>query len=130
MNAWQAVFRKGIAPVLGTKCLEALAKGLREDDPHLIQGSTTDPPPLQCVEDWEVEGACGIAYAHWKGSNLETVGAVESEFARTCFEAGRVLGDPASVRYFLNFFDETPREQMRLLLLAEVAQVLAERKVP
>jgi hypothetical protein len=38
------------------------------------------------------------------------------------------LGEPAACRWFLNWFDETPRDEMRRLLLPEVQQLLAERQ--
>ena len=47
--------------------------------------------------------------------------------ARACFEADKVLGEPAACRWFLNWYDETPRPEMRTQLLAEVESVLAQR---
>ena len=126
-QSWQLVFREGFAPILPTACLEALARGLRADDPALIQGRTTEPPPLLCVQDWPCEGGCFLAFAGWKGEGLETVGEVEEFFARACFEADQRLGEPAACRWFLNWFDDTPRDEMRRELLAEVERALAER---
>ena len=48
-------------------------------------------------------------------------------FARMCFEVDQRLGEPAGCRWFLNWFDETPRDEMRRELLAEVNVALAER---
>jgi hypothetical protein len=93
----------------------------------LIQGSTTTPPPLQCVQDWPVEACCVLGYCSWMGEGLETVAEVENDFARVCFEADQILGEPAACRYFLNWYDETSRDEMRRELLAEVNLVLAER---
>ena len=61
---------------------------------------------------------------------METVGEVEETFARVCFEADQRLGEPAAVRYFLNWYDDTPRDEMRKQLLAEVERALADRFVP
>jgi hypothetical protein len=55
---WRQVWRKGVAPLMPTKGLEALAIALENDDPRLIQGHTTSPPPLQSVQGWPVEAAC------------------------------------------------------------------------
>ena len=107
--------------------LDALRRALLGDDPRLLQGATTAPPPLQCVQDWPVEGACGLGYCGWQGEGLETVAQVEEFFARACFEADRRLGEPAACRWFLNWFDDTPREEMRRELLVEVQRTLAER---
>src|ERR1700730_11801288 len=128
MESWRKVWREGLAPQLSTEGLEALATALASDDPRLLQGATTTPPPLQCLQEWPVEAACILGYCGWQGDGLHTVGEVEEFFARMCFEADQALGEPAACRWFLNWFDETPREEMRSLLLAEVNRTLAERQ--
>ena len=127
MESWRKVWRDGFAPQLATAGLEALRQALAEDDPRLIQGATTSPPPLQCVQDWPVEAACALGYCGWQGDGLETVAEVEEFFARVCFEADQCLGEPAACRWFLNWFDETPRDDMRRELLPEVNRSLAHR---
>ena len=127
MESWRKVWREGLAPVLSTTGLDALRKALLHDDVRLLQGATTTPPPLQCVQDWPVEAACGLGYCGWQGEGLETVAEVEEYFARVCFEVDQLLGEPAACRWFLNWFDETPRDDMRRLLLAEVNRALALR---
>src|SRR5262245_47057777 len=92
------------------------------------RGATTSPPPLPCVQEWPVEGACGLGFCGWQGDHLESVAEVEEYFAQKCFEADQILGEPAACRWFLNWFDETPRGQMRRLLLAEVNHTLAQRR--
>ncbi len=126
-DAWLHAFRQGFAPSLSTPGLEALAKALRDDDPDLLQGATTLPPPLPCVQDWPVEGACAITYCGWKGDGLQTVGEAEEFFARTCCECDQRLGAPASCRFALTGWDETPRDEARELLLPVVEALLAER---
>lgn len=127
MESWRKVWREGLAPQLSTRGLEALRHALLENDARLLQGATTTPPPLQCVQDWPVEGACVVGYCAWQGDGLQTVAEVEDFFAKVCYEADQVLGEPAAVRWFLNWFDETPREEVRMLLLAEVNRTLAQR---
>ncbi len=127
MESWRKVWRAGLAPLLSTEGLEALRHGLLIDDARLLQGATTTPPPLQCVQAWVVEGACALGYCSWQGDGLETVAEVEEFFARMCFEIDQRLGEPAGCRWFLNWFDETPREEMRPQLLAEVSRSLALR---
>jgi hypothetical protein len=127
MESWRQVWRDGFVPVISTSGLEALRDALQGDDPRLTQGSTTTPPPLMCVQDWPVEAACALGYCGWQGDELETVGQVEEFFARMCFEADQRLGEPAACRWFLNWFDDTPRDEMRRELLAEVERALAER---
>src|SRR5687768_10861154 len=85
MESWKHVWRKGVAPLLSTESLESLRQALVHDDPHLLQGATCSPPPLQCVQDWPVEGACALGYCGWRGDGLETVAEVEEFFARMCF---------------------------------------------
>ena len=127
MESWRKVWREGLVPLLSTAGLEALRRGLADDDARLLQGSTTTPPPLQCVQDWPVEAACALGYCGWQGEGLNSVGEVEEYFSRLCHEIDLRLGEPAACRYFLNWFDDTPRPQMRKLLLEEVNQTLAER---
>ena len=128
MESWRKVWREGVAPLLSTAALEALRKALACDDARLLQGATTTPPPLQCVQDWPVEAACALGFCGWQGEGLETVAEVEEFFARMCFEIDQRLGEPAGCRWFLNWFDETPRDEMRQLLLAEVTRSLARRQ--
>ena len=109
------------------RALEALRAGLAGDDPRLVQGTTCSPPALQALSDRTVESACALGYCGWQGEGLETVAEVEDFFARLCFEADQRLGEPAACRWFLNWFDETPRDEMRRLLLAEVNRTLAQR---
>lgn len=129
MESWRMVWREGFLPTLSTTGLLALRDALRSDDPRLTQGSTTTPPPLMCVQDWPVEGCCALGFCGWQGTGLETVGEVEEFFAKVCFEADQRLGEPAACRWFLNWFDDTPRFEMRRDLLAEVELALAERYV-
>jgi hypothetical protein len=128
MESWQKVWQDGVEPLLSIQGLEALHRGLLTDDARLLQGATTTPPPLACVQDWPVEGACALGYCGWVGDGLETVGEVEEFFARMCFEIDQRLGEPAGCRWFLNWFDETPRDEMREKLLAEVERSLRLRR--
>ncbi len=129
MESWRKVWREGFAPVLSIAGLKALREALLRDDSRLIQGSTTTPPPLMCVRDWPVEAACAVGFCGWQGDHLEAVGEVEEFFARMCFEADQRLGEPAACRWFLNWFDDTPRDDVRRELLAEVEYALAARLV-
>ena len=127
MELWAKVWREGVEPLLTGEGLEALRQALVSDDARLQQGVTTTPPPLMCVQDWPVEGACALGYCGWIGDQLETVGEVEEFFARVCFEVDCRMGEPAACRWFLNWFDETPRAEMRTKLLAEVNRSIAVR---
>src|ERR1044072_7729236 len=130
---WRQGWRSGFVPVISTRGLEKLRDALLSDDPRLTQGSTTTPPPLECVKDYPVEAACALGYCGWQGEQdengvpLETVGEVEEYFAKACFEADQRLGGPAECRWFLNWFDDTPREEMRRELLAADECTLRER---
>ncbi len=127
MESWRIVWRDGFVPVLSTVGLMSLRDALRSDDPRLVQGATTTPPPLMCVQDWPVEACCALGFCGWQGDALHTVGEVEEHFAKCCFEADQRLGEPAACRWFLNWFDDTPRSEMRRELLAEVELALADR---
>ena len=126
MESWRTVWRDGFAPVLTLNGLEALRDALATDDTRLVQGTTTTPPPLMCVQDWPVEATCALGFCGWQGDQLQTVGEVEEFFARCCFEADQRLGEAAACRWFLNWFDDTPRDEMRCELLGEVERALEE----
>jgi hypothetical protein len=128
MESWRMVWRDGFVPVLSTSGLEALRDALTGDDPRLTQGSTTTPPPLMCVQDWPVEAACALGFCGWHGDELESVGQVEEFFARACFEADQRLGEPAACRWFLNYWDDTPRERLFREMLEEVNLAIQNRK--
>lgn len=127
MESWRVVWRDGFAPILSTVGLEALWRALRNDDQRLTQGATTSPPPLMRHRDDCVNGCCPISWCGWQGENLATVGEVDDFFARCCYEADERLGEPAGCRWFLNWSDDTPRQEMRLELLAEVERTLEQR---
>ncbi len=127
MEAWRTVWRNGLAPVLSTDGLAALRDALKNDDYRLTQGSTTVPPPLMSQSNLPCDGSCAIGWCGWHGEGLETVGEVEDFFARACFEADCRLGESAASRWFLHWYDDTPREEMLRELRGEVEQVLADR---
>ncbi len=125
---WQQVWREGIAPQLDRDQLLALAEALRTNDERLLQGSTTQPPPLRAVQDWPCEGGCVIAFAHVEtcgGWGAAKVGDIEERFAAVCCECGVRMGMPAAERFLLNWWDDTPRAQAVPALLAEVELSLA-----
>lgn len=131
MESWRQVWREGFAPLLPIDGLEALSVALRDDDKRLVQGATTTPPPLMCVQDWPVEAGdalCFIGASTLGGFGVATVGECEEFFAKCCFEADQKLGEPAACRWFLNWYDDTPRDEMRRELLAEVAKEIIRRK--
>lgn len=129
MESWKMVWRQGFQPQFDDRQLTALRDGLLADDPRLVQGATTTPPPLLCVQDWPVEACCALGYCGWIGSDLKTVGEVEEFFAKCCFEADNRLGEPAACRWFLNAFDDSPRQQFFAALAAEIESELARRTV-
>lgn len=129
MESWRKVWREGIAPSLSTSGLESLRHGLRVDDERLLQGATTSPPPMQCVQDWPTEAACFIGFCAWQGDGLDKVGEVEEFFAQVCREADERLKEPAACRWFLNWADDTPRNIVRRELLGEVENELARRSL-
>lgn len=152
MEAWKKVWRKGIAPLLPSEGLVALRIALLEDDPKLIQGATTSPPPLQVVLNWPVEAGDAIVYAyvaaHGGFAQPRVVSRIhdsvviepgtdpggccqikdaEEFFARVCFDADTALGEPSICRWFINWFDDTPRDEMRRKLVVEVEREIARR---
>ncbi len=125
METWRRVWRRGLAPLLTREGLRALERALVTDDPRLLQGATCSPPVLDAWRERVVCGACALSFTGWQGERLRTVGQVEAYFHRLCDAADAVLQEPAACRFFLNWFDETPRAEMRRVLLTEVRLALA-----
>ncbi len=135
MESWRKVWRDGLAPQISTEGLTALRKALADDDARLLQGATTEPPPLMCVRDWSVEAACAVTYCgviDHGGFKGETdpcpVAEAEEYFAKRCFEADQAMNLPASCRWFLNWWDESPRDEVRLAMIPEVDRELTRRR--
>lgn len=128
-ESWRRAWRHGFAKTLPLSGLSALRKALEIDDPRLIQGANTTPPPLMSVADWPVEAADAIGFCGWQddGLGIDTVGEVEEFFARHCFEADQRIGEAGGFRWFLNWFDDTPRHEMRRELWAEVEWAIVNR---
>lgn len=127
MEAWRKVWRDGIADQISVSGLEAVKDGIEKNDQFLLQGSTTSPPPHMHLMDKPCTGACLFGYVACKAYGACTVAEVEQHFVNMCHETDRRIGEPDAVRYFLNWFDDTPREEMRRELLSEVNLELACR---
>ncbi len=121
------VFRDKIAPLLSFNALHALAVALQTDDCRLIQGATTSPPPLPVVLDYPLVGACALTLGGWLGEGLSTVGEAEEYFARLCVAIDERAWFGAS-KWFLEWFDNTERGEMRRLLMPEVWRAMGERE--
>ncbi len=60
-------------------------------------------------------------------NRFATVAESNEQFARACFDCDQRMGEPAACRFFLCFFDDTPRNEMRAALLPEVDRELNRR---
>lgn len=123
---WEQVWTKAISKLVSTAGLEALKQALETNNPELRQGHITTPVPWHNTVSLPVESACAISFCGWRGEDLNTVGEVEEYFARICFGIDQLLNSPASCRFFLNWFDQTPREEMRTKLLEAVNRTLGQ----
>lgn len=131
VTSWRHAFRVGFAPQFSVDQLRDLRAALVRDDPKLIQGKTVIPRLCDEVGDAKPVGACGISYIGWhSGEGLSSILAVEDWFGEVCHKADQLLKEPAACRYFLNFFDDTPRDEMRPLLIAEIDRELEQRVAP
>ena len=91
MEKWRRVWRAGLAPHLSRAGLLALQSSLLRDDPRLLQGTVSSPPPLDALRECAVNGACAISWCGWQGQGLRSVGQVEEYFHRTCDAAAAAL---------------------------------------
>jgi hypothetical protein len=131
MESWRKVWRECFGPQLTIDHLIEIKHALVTDDPRLIQGNTCEPPPMQCVQNWPVERACLIGLCgviENGGWGEATVGDVANTFERMCQEVDEIAVDLAACRHLLNWFDETPRDEMRLTLLPEVELAIASKE--
>lgn len=121
--SWMIVFRYGILPSLSTNALRFLQHCLATNDKRLIQKETTQPqkPDEPCSH------ACLLALPVWLKHPAPTVAEAEDYFHWLCCETDNKIGEPASTRYFLNWFDDTPREEMRAKLLPIVNETINDR---
>jgi hypothetical protein len=127
MEKWRRTWRHGLVPQLSRAGLLALQTALTRNDPRLLQGVVSSPPPLDALGQQACRGACAIGYCGWQGDDLRSVAEVEAFFHRVCEGADAVFAEPAACRYFFNWFDDAPRAEMRRQLLGEVALALADR---
>ena len=123
METWRICWREGIVPSLTRRHLEALKEALETDDPRLIQGLTSLPVG-DAAQGLAASAACALGFCGWRGDGLPTVSEVEEFFGRVSLECCERLRQEAVVRWFTNWFDETPRDEMRPALLAEVELAL------
>jgi hypothetical protein len=129
LETWRLVWRRGLVPQLSTAGLQRLAEALEGDWPSLITGSTMQPPPLMCMQNEAVEACCPLCWAILDGlrPTAVSVGPLDERFAMACHKASELLGYPEAIRDFLNWVDESPREEMRKQLLIEVNLALVGR---
>ncbi len=125
MQPWRHAWNKA-APLISTKALTALRRALEDDDVRLIQQRTTHPTALLENHHKPCGGACLLGFCGM-AEGLKTVEEVEGYFARMCFEIDQKMGEPAGVRWLLNFWDEEQREFAFCAILAAVCEELKGR---
>lgn len=125
---WQHAVRHGLFPILDNAALHTLRRALASDDRRLVQGTCTIPPPMPYFADLDCEGADPIGFVGWQAEGLQTVGEVESYWARVCAEMDARLGEPGGCGHLITWLDDTPRDVAFPALLAEVETALALRK--
>lgn len=125
---WRHVWRFGLAPSISSPGLASLEVALYGDDPRLLQGVTCSPPMAVVFGNRTACAACALGWTGWQGDRLRTIGEVADYFHQLCDAADDALREPGACRFFLNWYDETPREVMRRELLAEVRRELTRRR--
>ena len=77
-----------------------------------VRFSEMKTPPLLIALQEPVRAMCAVCLAATGGKPV-TVGQAEEAFALAVHLAGVRLNDPVAPRHLLNWFDDTPRAQMR-----------------
>ncbi len=131
LETWRKTFRASM-DLLSTLSLTALQAALRDNSPKLIQGATTQPPPLQACASWPVEAACLYGYCGWAELSDGTMGElsveeVETFFGNFAWELDKLTGEQGAIRWAANHFDESPRAEVFAQFLAEVDREINRR---
>lgn len=114
------VWRAGFAHQMPDDVLEAMEFGLLIDDPAIIQGNTSSPQPPHGNWGGLCQSTDITCYGFWRKGGLETIGDIETKFSELCYEADEKLGEPAFCRWYLNWVDSCPRDEMFSVMLREV----------
>lgn len=128
MEKWRHIWRSGFAPQLSLEGLRALATALRDDDSRLLQGTTCYPPALTELKDRPVQACCALSFCGWQGDGLNHVGEIDAFFQKLCDAVDLNFREPAACRFYLQWYDEAPRDEMRRELLPEVEMELKRRE--
>jgi hypothetical protein len=129
MESWRRVFRQGILPHVSSKGLEGLQRALERNDARILMGASTNPPALSFNEHEPLEGCCPIGWLLLEGKPPYSlsVGTLDQMFGQLCWKCEQACGLPASIGFFLRWWDEGPRESVRAALLVEVNAALIGR---
>lgn len=122
----KTAWRDGLAPLLTLEQLASLELALRFDDPRLLQGQTVEPPPVfypDLDHDDPVNpgnmppvAVCLLGWCAWH-DGCATTAAVEEYVQRA-----QVGGELDAL---VDWYDETPRDEMRAALLHEIKRSIA-----
>lgn len=128
-RAWREYFRRGLAPLLCTEALAALAAALAGDDCRVLQGMTIMPPAGEIFGQETPDAGCALAYALWRTPGNEHITVIELEqlWVRLLLDADVRLGRAGASRDFLRWYDGAERPAMRILLAAEIERELLGR---
>ena len=116
MESWKKSFAH-IADVCGVPALQVLRTAVSENYCSLIQGTTVAYEPATNPGDRTVCGACAVGYMYWKADDMDFADDVEEAVAATFSEVAKKAGWDRAPDLFTNWYDETPRDEMRRELL-------------
>jgi hypothetical protein len=126
--AWRDSWRQAVAPRLPEAGLVELADALRRDDSRLVQANGRDPDLCDGGPGGAILRADAIGYALWQGHGLTTTAGMNRRVERLVFGTDPEGRCHLSAWPFLEWYDATPRGEMRRELLAEVEREISRRR--
>lgn len=127
-EATRRVFHEGFVPLLKDEELWVLKGWLTMAPERFKQGYTLYPVPTPAEEPYMMPD-CGCLITNIGRINmLKYADELYEYFARMCYNIDQNMGEPSAVRYLLNWYDDSPWEDVKNGSIEELEAALQCRK--